>query len=199
MQVSIPYMDVKKRYGIPKNETLWNTVWNPTTTPSELRGIRGFLKGERSSLRDSEGETSGGTSAWIGWNWEHIFPGWCNKESTNQRVSVEMFVKHIHPRWSFYLYFYMLPRSLGKWSNLTRIFFKWVETTSYRVGIGNRFSGRWQLKYFHVIPMWGRWTHFDEHIFQMGWFNHQPVFIYSQMSQEILRDIFMPFHSLVVF
>ena len=20
---------------------------------------------------------------------------------------------------------------------------------------------------------WGRWTHFDEHIFQMGWFNHQ--------------------------
>jgi len=21
----------------------------------------------------------------------------------------------------------------------------------------------------------GRWTHFDEHIFQMGWFNHQPV------------------------
>ena len=21
---------------------------------------------------------------------------------------------------------------------------------------------------------WGRWTHFDEHIFQMGWFNHQP-------------------------
>ena len=24
--------------------------------------------------------------------------------------------------------------------------------------------------------IWGRWTHFDEHIFQMGWFNHQPVF-----------------------
>ena len=22
-------------------------------------------------------------------------------------------------------------------------------------------------------PIWGRWTHFDEHIFQMGWFNHQ--------------------------
>ena len=21
--------------------------------------------------------------------------------------------------------------------------------------------------------IWGRWTHFDEHIFQMGWFNHQ--------------------------
>ena len=22
---------------------------------------------------------------------------------------------------------------------------------------------------------WRRWTHFDEHIFQMGWFNHQPA------------------------
>ena len=28
--------------------------------------------------------------------------------------------------------------------------------------------------YFHP-ENWGRWTHFDEHIFQMGWFNHQPV------------------------
>ena len=26
--------------------------------------------------------------------------------------------------------------------------------------------------YFHP-ENWGRWTHFDEHIFQMGWFNHQ--------------------------
>ena len=34
----------------------------------------------------------------------------------------------------------------------------------------------WQLKYvwnFHPDP-WGRWAHFDEHIFQRGWFNHQP-------------------------
>ena len=29
--------------------------------------------------------------------------------------------------------------------------------------------------FFHFHPEnWGRWTHFDEHIFQMGWFNHQP-------------------------
>ena len=26
---------------------------------------------------------------------------------------------------------------------------------------------------FIFSPIWGRWTHFDEHIFQMGWFNHQ--------------------------
>ena len=32
----------------------------------------------------------------------------------------------------------------------------------------------WQLKYFFNFhpENWGRWTHFDEHIFQMGW-NHQ--------------------------
>ena len=32
----------------------------------------------------------------------------------------------------------------------------------------------WQLKYFWYFhpENWGRWTHFDEHIFQMGW-NHQ--------------------------
>ena len=27
---------------------------------------------------------------------------------------------------------------------------------------------------FHPEP-WGRWSHFDEHIFQTGWFNHQQV------------------------
>ena len=26
--------------------------------------------------------------------------------------------------------------------------------------------------YFHPDP-WGKDSHFDEHIFQMGWFNHQ--------------------------
>jgi len=30
------------------------------------------------------------------------------------------------------------------------------------------------LNIFNVHPEpWGRWTHFDAHIFQMGWFNHQ--------------------------
>ena len=32
----------------------------------------------------------------------------------------------------------------------------------------------WQLKYLLFLPpTWGWWTQFDEHIFQMGWFNHQ--------------------------
>ena len=35
------------------------------------------------------------------------------------------------------------------------------------------FSRWWQLNFFYFHPeTWGRWTHFDEHIFQMGW-NHQ--------------------------
>ena len=37
------------------------------------------------------------------------------------------------------------------------------------------------------IPTWGRWSHFDDHIFHMGWFNHQPVsnvlFFYRQVAR----------------
>ena len=41
---------------------------------------------------------------------------------------------------------------------------------------GGMFSRWWfQQIFFIFIPTWGRWTHFDDHIFQMGW-NHQPVF-----------------------
>ena len=30
------------------------------------------------------------------------------------------------------------------------------------------------FKYFYVHPEpWGRWPHFDDSIFQMGWFDHQ--------------------------
>ena len=33
---------------------------------------------------------------------------------------------------------------------------------------------RWWFQIcFISIPTWGRWTQFDDHIFQMGWFNHQ--------------------------
>ena len=30
----------------------------------------------------------------------------------------------------------------------------------------------WDISYFHH-ENWGRWTHFDEIILQMSWFNHQ--------------------------
>ena len=35
-------------------------------------------------------------------------------------------------RWWQLKYFLFSPWSLGKWSNLTSIFFRWVETTNYR-------------------------------------------------------------------
>ena len=30
-------------------------------------------------------------------------------------------------------------------------------------------EGRWWFHFLLFTPIWGRWTHFDEHIFQMGW------------------------------
>ena len=46
-----------------------------------------------------------------------------------------------------------------------------------RRSLGSKvFLTRWWFHiffYFHP-EIWGRWTHFDEHIFQTGWFNHQP-------------------------
>ena len=42
---------------------------------------------------------------------------------------------------------------------------------------------RWWFQIFFVFtPTWGRWTHFDEHIFQMDWFNHQPVYHLFHLS-----------------
>ena len=38
--------------------------------------------------------------------------------------------------------------------------------------------------FFYVHPEnWGRWTQVDEHIFQMGWFNHQLV------NHDVIRGI----------
>ena len=52
-----------------------------------------------------------------------------------------------------------------------RLGFSWAMLVSGRV------SERWQRKYFWNFhpENWGRWTHFDDHIFQLGWFNHQLV------------------------
>ena len=44
-------------------------------------------------------------------------------------------------------------------------------------------TGWWQLKDFFIFTtIWGRWTHFDEHIFQLGWFNHQLVVDFCQFG-----------------
>ena len=48
---------------------------------------------------------------------------------------------------------------------------RWAPGTCYLEGAYLLFFTRWwQLKYFLCSPLlWERWTHFDEHIFQMGW------------------------------
>ena len=58
------------------------------------------------------------------------------------------------PRWWQLKYFWIVhPGSLGKWSNLTSIFFKWVETTTY---IGTYYTSSpkalrvWRIC-FHII------------------------------------------------
>ena len=43
-------------------------------------------------------------------------------------------------------------------------------------------GGGFQLKYFLCSSIaGGRWTQFDEHMFQMCWFNHQLVFLFDQL------------------
>ena len=47
------------------------------------------------------------------------------------------------------------------------------------VGLQNLKPSRWWFQNVSNIfftPIWGRWTHFDEHIFQRGW-NHHLVFV----------------------
>ena len=34
-------------------------------------------------------------------------------------------------------------------------------------------TGWWFQMFFIFSPIWGRWTRFDEHIVQRGWFNHE--------------------------
>ena len=49
------------------------------------------------------------------------------------------------------------------------------EATVESLGGVNDISRWWQLKHLLFSSLPGEMTHFDEHIFQMGWFNHQLV------------------------
>ena len=52
------------------------------------------------------------------------------------------------------------------------------------------FGGWWWFQMlFHFHPdLWGRWNHFEEHIFQMGWFNHQLGTHVWCFISKLLRD-----------
>ena len=49
-----------------------------------------------------------------------------------------------------------------------------ISTGDRRISEPSTVSRWWQLKYFLCSPLPGEDSQFDEHIFQMGWFNHQP-------------------------
>ena len=70
--------------------------------------------------------------------------------------------------WWVVSFFNYVHSYLGKWSNLTSIFSKWVETTIW----GN--DPIWQAYVPNglVQPPFGEMIQFDKHMFQMGWFNH---------------------------
>ena len=51
-----------------------------------------------------------------------------------------------------------------------------------------KISRWWFLRYFVFSPLFREDSHFDEHIFQRGWFNHQPdIYIYIYVSQVMKR------------
>ena len=52
--------------------------------------------------------------------------------------------------------------------------------------LDNKTTGWWQLKHFYFHSEIGEDSHFDEHIFQMGWFNHQP----EKGKQQVIRKAF---------
>ena len=63
------------------------------------------------------------------------------------------------------------------WVSKTHSQMMWACTVRITMGLSNLSS----ITHWVVVPNiclfhtenWGRWTHFDEHIFQRGWFNHQ--------------------------
>jgi len=49
----------------------------------------------------------------------------------------------------------------------------------FQTGISfSKLARWWQLKYVLFSPLFGEDFPFDEHMFQMGWFNHQPVWVF---------------------
>ena len=145
------------------------------------------------SLKRPPQDTLWSMATW--WTHPILWDLWC----AQRRVFVFLWLI-----WSIWLWvvvwnvFLCWPRSLGKWSNLTIIFFKWVEATnsdrmwllwlpvvrirSHVVHIStmtiaesmiDHQTGWWQLKYFLCSPYLGK-IPILTNIFQMVW-NHQRV------------------------
>ena len=44
-----------------------------------------------------------------------------------------------------------------------------------------------QIVFYFPPENWGRWTHFDEHIYQRGWFNHQRVEVFCCFFSGVIK------------
>ena len=65
----------------------------------------------------------------------------------------------------------MFSRALGFFFGNFAFLIGWAGLSVFRYWKSK--TGWWQLKYFLFSPLPGEMIQFDEHIFQMGWFNHQ--------------------------
>ena len=74
--------------------------------------------------------------------------------------------------------YWWVPMFLAAWFKAKNLQ-PWLE-----VGWNNPIYLGGGFKYFVFSPLPGEMIQFDEHIFQIGWFNHQvaPLFIYSFLS-----------------
>ena len=67
--------------------------------------------------------------------------------------------------WNFKHFDFHPYRTWGRWTPFWRAYFSDGLVQPPTRVVSNM---------FYVHPYLGKWSNFDEHIFQMGWFNHQP-------------------------
>ena len=94
---------------------------------------------------------------------KYTLHGWCG-EVVPPKKSSKICMAFFHPMPRF------LSKKLPKKASLRDYLYLVGETSNI----------------FFSTTTLGRWTHFDDHIFQMGWFNHQPFLTQS------LHDVFFP-------
>ena len=183
---------------------LWLINQQPTTYPPQVNKglIAGLIKGKW--LISPEGRISGGGAlggAVVGWLA-------INKDLVRIHVIGGMSIPLIRSskRDGHYMPVSFLRRP-GGWSNFSRILFKslsqsptglvsvcftppktkmTVKKTTIWTCISYYFNGdfpmssRWWFQIFFIFtPKIGEIIQFDEHIFQMGWFNHHLVLVFS--------------------
>ena len=72
------------------------------------------------------------------------------------------------------LTFLLASNSWASKVNVWRTKQKWPRLVVVTKIGAQKLSRWWFQTFFMFIPIWGKDSQFDDHIFQMGWFNHQP-------------------------